>query len=177
MVNALKPARLEKVCKLKTKWKLRRLTGKGEIPIFARVHKERMFLALHLPLCNPALDGLSRGGTAVWDLEAASSGEDLEPFFGGERQWGILGSCSTPSEDHRLTCPVLLGGLLSAQSWRVVGKGWFGNVLQDKSSASSSSQLIAWRRSERNQPLQTVRFQVRFHAFPFQFGHYIRNLL
>lgn len=55
MVNALKPARVEKVCKLKTKWKLRRLTGKGEIPIFARVHKERMFLALHLPLCNPAL--------------------------------------------------------------------------------------------------------------------------
>ena len=55
MVNALKPARLEKVCKLKTKWKLRRLTGKGEIPIFARVHKERMFLALHLPLSNPAL--------------------------------------------------------------------------------------------------------------------------
>lgn len=55
MVNALKPARLEKVCKLGTKWKLRRLTGKGEIPAFARVHEKRMFLALHLPLHNPAL--------------------------------------------------------------------------------------------------------------------------
>lgn len=55
MVNVLKPTRLEKVCKFEMKWKLRRLTGKGEIPVFARVHEKRMFLALHLPLCNPAL--------------------------------------------------------------------------------------------------------------------------